>query len=137
MAKEEKELLIDIKSTVDLIAQKNLKGYEVDENGVLIKKKEKKEVEKSPTLDFSLRFKTLDEKKTMEKFAEKYCNMVHGRTSCNEYIRKLVTTDVYSDIKKLERQVKKLERQVKELEQASGITIKELRSKKKLSKKQN
>lgn len=136
MAKEEKELLIDIKSTVDLIAQKNLKGYEV-ENGVLIKKKEKKEVEKNPTLDFSLRFKTLDEKKTMEKFAEKYCNMVRGRTSCNEYIRKLVTTDVYSDIKKLERRVKKLERQVKELEQASGITIEELRSKKKLSKKQN
>lgn len=135
MAKEEKELLIDIKSTVDLIAQKNLKGYEV-ENGVLIKKKEKKEVEKSPTLDFSLRFKTLDEKKTMEKFAEKYCNMVTGRTSCNEYIRKLVTTDVYKQISDLEKKLKIAENKVNLFETTFKITAAELRKQNKV-KKQN
>ena len=136
MGKEEKELLIDIKSTVNLIAQKNLKGYEVDENGVLVKTKEKKEVEKSPTLDFSLRFKTLDEKKTMEKFAEKYCNMVHGRTSCNEYIRKLVTTDVYKQISDLEKKLKIAENKVNLFEKTFKITAAELRKQNKV-KKQN
>lgn len=135
MGKEEKELLIDIKSTVNLIAQKNLKGYEV-ENGVLIKKKEKKEVEKSPTLDFSLRFKTLDEKKTMEKFAEKYCNMLTGRTSCNEYIRKLVTTDVYKQISDLEKKLKIAENKVNLFETTFKITAAELRKQNKV-KKQN
>lgn len=136
MGKEEKELLIDIKSTVNLIAQKNLKGYEVDENGVLVKTKEKKEVEKKPTLDFSLRFKTLDEKKTMEKFAEKYCNMVHGRTSCNEYIRKLVTTDVYKQISDLEKKLKIAENKVNLFETTFKITAAELRKQNKV-KKQN
>ena len=72
----------------------------------------------------------------MQELARKYNDSVNERSSFNEYVRKVTTRDVYKEIKDLELKLKIAENKIADLEKELGMTVADLRKKKK-GKKQD
>lgn len=157
MAKKEQELLTQIDSKMDILLKfgDKLKDYildeegfpvvDLDENGqpkldkngeIIYLKKEKEKTTSSAKPGFSVRYKTVEERSKMQELARKYNDSVNERSSFNEYVRKVTTRDVYKEIKDLELKLKIAENKIADLEKELGMTVADLRKKKK-GKKQD
>lgn len=157
MAKKEQELLTQIDNKMDILLKfgDKLKDYILDEEGfpvadldekgqpkldkngdIIYLKKEKEKSNKKAKPSFLVRYKNEEERAIMQGLAMKYNDSVNEKNSYAEYVRKVTTTDVYKQISDLELKLKISENKVKDLEQALGMTVAELRKKKK-GKKQD
>ena len=157
MAKKEQELLTQIDSKMDILLKfgDKLKDYILDEEGfpvadldesgepkrdkngdIIYLKKEKEQAKKQTKPGFSVRYKTVEERSKMQELARKYNDSVNERSSFNEYVRKVTTRDVYKEIKDLELKLKIAENKIADLEKELGMTVADLRKKKK-GKKQD
>ncbi len=157
MAKKEQELLTQIDSKMDILLKfgdkldnyiLDAKGFpiaDLDDNGqpkldkngeIIYLKKEKEKKISSAKPGFSVRYKSLEERAKMQELAKKYNDAVNERSSFNEYVRKVTTRDVYKEIKDLELKLKIAENKIADLEKELGMTVADLRKKKK-GKKQD
>lgn len=158
--KEQNEILTDvkdIKGKVNLLLKfgdkldnyiLDAKGFpiaDLDDNGqpkldkngeIIYLKKEKEKKTSSAKPGFSVRYKSLEERAKMQELAKKYNDAVNERSSFNEYVRKVTTRDVYKEIKDLELKLKIAENKIADLEKELGMTVADLRKKKK-GKKQD